>query len=110
MPSASRLVRLARAATLPQTRALIVAGARSTTARSLARRAVVDRAGLIRELRQPGRSRELIGAAARHPAVRELADVGLVFLPMRYTPLGWVAKWAGGKAVRRFAKRSSNAR
>jgi hypothetical protein len=105
MPSASRLARLARAATLPETRGLIVAAARSNSLRGLVRRAVEDRAGLLRDLRHPGHPRDLIRAAARHPATRELADVGLVFLPIRYMPLSWVAKWATARVLRRFINR-----
>jgi hypothetical protein len=105
MPSATRLVRLARAATLPETRALIVAVARSNSFRGLARRAVQDRAGLLRDLGHPGHPRDFIRTAATHPATRELADVGLVFLPLRYVPLGWVAKWAAARVVRRFLDR-----
>jgi hypothetical protein len=110
MPSASKLARLARAVTLPETRALIVTVTRSTSVRHVVRRALTDRAGLIHDLRQPRQPRELIGAAASHPVIRELTDVGLVLLPMRYTPLAWVARWATRKAVRRFGDRSPNAR
>jgi hypothetical protein len=40
-----------------------------------------------------------------HPVTRELANVGLVFLPVRYVPAGWVAKWAAGRALRRYFDR-----
>ncbi len=99
------LGRLARAATLPETRGLIVATVRSSSLRRVARRAVKDRAGLLRDLRHPGDRRELIRSAARHPAIRELADASLVFLPIRYVPLGWVVRWATARVVRRFVQR-----
>jgi hypothetical protein len=102
MPSISRLGRVARAATLPETRRLLTAAARSRPLRDLAGRAVHDRAGLIRDLRQPRNPREVARAAAGHPAVHELARVGLVLLPVRYTPLGWVVGWVSRKALRRF--------
>src|SRR5450759_5362699 len=105
MPPATRLARLARGATLPETRGLIVAAARSNSLRGLIRRAVEDRAGVLRDLRHPSHPRDLIRTAARHPAIRELADVGLVFVPLRYVPLGWVAKWATARVWRRFVDR-----
>lgn len=40
-------------------------------------------------------------SAPRHPARRELADVGLLFLSGRYVPVGWVASGAGRRIVRR---------
>lgn len=103
MPSAPlALARLARGATLPKTRGLLLAAARSDALRHVARRAVNDRAGILRDLRHPGRPRDLIQRAARHPATRELANLGLVFLPVRYLPLGWLAKWATARALRRL--------
>jgi len=107
MPSVSRLGRLARALTLPETRALIQAVARSEGLRALPNRALHDRAGLIRNLRHPGDPRGLIRNAAAHPVTRELANVGLVFVPVRYGPVGWVAKWATGRALRHFFDRRS---
>lgn len=100
MPSPTRLARLARLATLPETRRLIVAAAQSPGARVLAGRVVHDRAGLLRELKQQ-RPRDLALGAARHPAVRELAKAGVLFLPTRYVPLGWVATWVTTRVVRR---------
>ena len=106
MPSISRLGRVARAATLPETRRLLAAAAGSRPLRDLAGRAVHDRAGLVRDLRRPRNPREMARAAAGHPAVHELARVGLVLLPVRYTPLGWVVGWASRKALRRFGSPS----
>ena len=95
------LARIGRLAPLPETRGLIVAAARSETLREMARQAVHDRAGLVRGLRGPANPRDLLLRAARHPAVRELADAGLLFLPGRYLPLGLAASWATRRVLRR---------
>jgi hypothetical protein len=105
MPSITRVARVARLVTLPETRSAIAAAARSETLRDIARRARTDRAGLVRELRNPATARVIVTDAASHPATRELASAGLMFLPMRYVPLGWVATWAAGKLMRRVANR-----
>jgi hypothetical protein len=102
VPSVSRLARVARLLTLPETRGLILAAAQSETVRDLARRAVHDRAALVRDLRDPANARDLVRNAARHPATRELANAGLLFLPARYIPVGWVATWATHKVMRRY--------
>jgi hypothetical protein len=102
MPLRSHLGRLAQLATLPETRGLIVATVRSTSLRSIARRAVEDRGALLRDLADPANARQLALLAIRHPAVAELADAGLVFLPGRYMPLGWVATWATRRVFRRY--------
>jgi DNA topoisomerase-1 len=102
MPSVTRLARAIRLVTMPETRGVIIAAARSETLRSLARRAVNDRPSLVRDLRDPANARDLIGNAARHPAARELASAGLMFLPVRYLPLGMVATWATRRLLRRY--------
>jgi hypothetical protein len=102
MPLRNRLGRLARLTTLPETRSLIVATVRSPTLRTIARRTVEDRAGLRRDLANPANVRHLAGRAVRHPAVTELANAGLVFLPGRYLPLGWAATWATRRVLRRY--------
>jgi len=102
MPLRNRLGRVTRLATLPETRGLIVATVRSTTLRTLARRAVEDRAALLRDLANPANVRHLARGAIRHPAVTELANAGLVFLPGRYVPLGWAATWAARRVLRRY--------
>jgi hypothetical protein len=106
----TRLARIARTLTLPETRALIAAAARSEGLRALPGRAVRDRAGLVQDLRHPGDPRTLLRSAAAHPVTRELANVGLVFLPVRYVPVGWVAKWAAARALRRYLDRSGEVR
>ena len=75
--------------TLPETRRLIASGARPANLRLLARRARADRGGLLREV-------------VRHPAAAELANAGLLLLPLRHSPLGWAAAWA----IRRKARRT----
>jgi hypothetical protein len=102
MPGVTRLARVVRLATLPETRRLIVAAAQSETLRDVAWRAVNDRAALVQDLRNPANPRDFVRSAARHPAVRELASVGLVFLPGRYLPLGWAATWAAHRVLRRY--------
>jgi hypothetical protein len=107
VPSLHRLGRLARTLTLPETRALVQAVARSEGLRALPHRALHDRAGLFRDLRHPGNPRALARGAVAHPVTRELANVGLVLVPGRYGPVGWVAKWATGRALRHFFDRQS---
>jgi hypothetical protein len=100
MPSLTRLAQVVRLGTLPETRRLIAAAARSETLRDLARRARTDRRSLVRDLRNPEGARDAIASAARHPATRELATAGLMLLPIRYLPLGWAATWAAGRVNR----------
>lgn len=101
MPLTSRLGRVVRLATLAETRGLIVVAARSTRLRTFARRAVNDRPGLLRDLVAPSNARTLVHDAVRHPAVAELASVGLFFLPSRYLPLGWAATRVARRVLRR---------
>lgn len=103
MPSLTRISRLARVATLPETRHLIVAAARSDTLRDVAWRAANDRAGLTRDLRNPATTGNLIRDSIRHPAVRELASAGVMFLPLRFVPLGWATTWVAHRVLRRHA-------
>ena len=105
MASVTRLARVARVAMLPETRRLIVAARRSSAVRTLAHRVVHDRASLVRDATHPGDPRDRIRSVARHPAARELANASLVFLPMRYLPLGWAASWAAARIVRRYVHR-----
>ena len=102
MPSLRRLTRIARLATLPETRGLALAAARSQTLHDIARRARHDRASLVRDLRNPDNTRGLVRDAIRHPATEELVSTGLVLLPWRYLPVGWVAAWATRKVVKRY--------
>ena len=102
MPALTRLGRVIRLATLPETRGLIIAAAQSATFRDVAGRAVYGRAALVRDLRRPVNTRDIVGRVARHPVTRELASASLVFLPGRYLPLGWAASWAARKVMRRY--------
>jgi hypothetical protein len=102
MPFVSRFIRLVGVGTFPETRGLIVAVARSGSVRGLARRAAHDRSSLVRELGDVHQARALVRATAIHPATREFAGAGLVFLPGRFLPLGWAATWAAHKALRRY--------
>jgi hypothetical protein len=101
MPPVTRLARLVRIVTLPETRGVIVAAAHSETLRDIRQRAVHDRAALVRDLGNPANARDLVRSAARHPAARELASAGLMFLPLRYLPVGWAATWVAHRVVRR---------
>jgi hypothetical protein len=102
MPSLTNLARVARLVTLPETRSAILAAAQSQTLRDVAHRAVHDRAGLIRELRDPANARHLARSAARHPASLELVNAGLLFLPARYIPLGWALTKVSGRFLKRY--------
>jgi len=102
MPSVIRLARVVRLITLPETRGVIAAAARSDTLRDIARRAVDEPGALLHDLRDPANARELVRSAARHPATRELASAGLLFLPVRFMPLGIAATWAADKVLRRL--------
>ena len=103
MPSFTRVARAVRLVTLPETRAAIVGAAGSATMHDIARRARADPAGLLRDLRNRDNARDIVRSAARHPATRELTTAGLMFLPMRYVPIGWVATWAARRLFRRDA-------
>lgn len=107
MPSITKMTRLARLATLPETRRAVIAAARSDDLRDIARRASTDRRGLIRDLSDPANARYLFRTAIRHPASRELGSASLIFLPGRYMPLGWAATWAARKVARRFVDPSA---
>ena len=101
MPSLTSLARLLRIGTLPETRALIASTARSRSLRDLRRRATVDRAGLMRDLRERAHARGLVRRAAGHPATHELAAAGLMLLPVRFMPVGLAATWAAQRIRRR---------
>ena len=95
-----RLARLVRVVTLPETRRLIAATAHSETLREIRERGVHDRAALLRDLRSPGRARDLVRSAVRHPAARELANASLMLMPLRYLPAGWAATWVAHRVGR----------
>ncbi len=97
--------RVIRLATLPETRGVIFAAARSATLRDMARRVANDRSALLRDVRHPRDVRAAVRSAVRHPAARELAGAGLLFLPGRYLPLGWAATWATERVLRRYMNR-----
>lgn len=102
MPSLTTFARLAQLVSLPATRSLIGAALDPGTLREIARRAVHDRAGVIRDLRNRQNARDLVRTAVRHPVTLELANAGLLFLPGRYLPLGWAATWATRRVVGRY--------
>jgi hypothetical protein len=110
MPPMTRLARLVRVVTLPETRDVIVAAAHSQTLRDLRRRAIYDRGALVRDLGNPANAQHLVRSAARHPATRELASAGLLFLPVRYLPVGWAATWVARRVLRRHLDPPSEVR
>jgi hypothetical protein len=101
-----RLARVARLTTLAETRGVILATAHSATPRSGLERAGHNPAHLVRELRRPGNVHALLARGTRHPAVQELVNAGLAFLPGRYLPLGWAASWATCRVRRRQSDRA----
>ena len=105
MPSVAKLARIVRLATLPETRHMIAAAARSENLRDVAHRVTHDRGALARDLRNPANARDWLRRAARHPATRELGSAGLTFMPGRYLPLGWAATWAAHRIARRYLDR-----
>jgi hypothetical protein len=98
----TKVVRVVRVLTLPETRGVILAAARSDGLRDVARRATDDRAALLRDLTNPANARAFLQSAVRHPATRELADAGVLLLPARYLPVGWAATWVARKLMRRY--------
>jgi hypothetical protein len=101
MPPVTRLARLVRVVTLPETRGVIVAAAHSQTLRDIRQRAAHDRGALVRDLGNPANAQHLVRSVARHPATRELASAGLMFLPLRYLPVGWAATRVAHRVLRR---------
>jgi hypothetical protein len=61
----------------------------------------------VRDLADPAKARVLVARASEDPALRQLAQTGLIFLPLRYVPLGYGAMWAGRKVLHRYLARSS---
>ena len=110
MPTLTKIARAVRLVTLPETRGMIVAAAQSESLRGVARRARSDRAALVRDLTNPANARDFARATVRHPATRELASAGLLFLPGRYLPLGWAASWAVRRVLRRYTDPATHAR
>jgi hypothetical protein len=100
MPSLKNLARLQQLASLPETRRLVISTVRAGHLQNAARRAVHDRAGLIREVREQRLSRERLRSTVEHPATRELANAGLLFLPIRYLPVGWLVGRVARRALR----------
>ena len=104
MPSVTKIARLVRLATLPETRRAVIAAARSEALRDISRRAATDRAALARDIMNLANTRELLRAVLRHPASRELGSAGLMFMPGRYLGLSWAATWAAHRIMRRYVR------
>lgn len=101
----SKVGRLARIGTLPETRGLLFSPATRRQIRVTARRLAHDPAELARDLVRPAAARAFAQRAIQHPVTRELAGVGLVFLPGRYLPIVSAAGWATRRVLRRVARR-----
>ncbi len=101
---------MARLAASLATGGLLSAVSRSPMARQLGRRAVTDPGRLVRDLADPAKARVLVASASGDPALRQLAQTGMIFLPLRYVPLGYVALWTGRKVIRRYLARPGRAR
>jgi len=56
---------------------------------------------MVRDIRTQLTSRDVLRSTIQHPATRELAGAGLLFLPFRYMPLGWAATWAARRMIGR---------
>lgn len=100
MPSLRTIARLRHLASLPETRRLVVSTVRAGHLQNAARRAVHDRARLLRDVRDQVTSREVLRSTVEHPAARELANAGLLFLPIRYLPVGWLVSRVARRALR----------
>jgi hypothetical protein len=94
MPTMKGLTRLARIATMPETRRLVLGAAHSEALRDVARRAAREPGVLGREMRNPAVVKDLFRTTIRHPATHEIGSLGLLFVPGRYLPVGWAATWA----------------
>jgi hypothetical protein len=105
MVSLGKLSRLAQIGTLPETRSVLLSPVTRARVRATASRIVHDRMQLARDLAHPTGVRSFAQGAVQHPATRELASVGLMFLPGRYLPIGWAAGWATRRIARRMARR-----
>ncbi len=110
MPKLIRLARVVRLMTLPETRAVLVTAVRSERLHEIAHQARTDRGALLRDLRDAAKARDLAQRAARHPATRELATAGLLFLPVRYVPVASVATWLASKTLRRYLDQPADIR
>jgi len=83
---------------------------RSPTARGLARQAVRDPAGLARRLADPKQSVPLIRDASRQVRMRDMAQFGFLFAPLRYGLLSELALWGARRAAGRGGRRDAGGR
>jgi hypothetical protein len=72
----------------------------SPTARALASQAIHDPAGLARRLADPKQSVPLMQQAGRHVRLRDVAQLGLLAVPLRYGLLSELALWGARRATR----------
>jgi hypothetical protein len=109
MVSLGKLGRLVQIGTLPETRSVLLSRATRRRVRTAASRLAHDRLRYARDLAKPADIGALAKGAVQHPATRELASVGLMFMPGRYLPIGWAAGWASRRIARRLARRKAAA-
>jgi len=105
-----RLRALARIIMTPVALDLAATAYRSPTARGLARQAVRDPAGLARRLADPRQSLPLMRDAGRQVRLRDMAQLGLLFVPLRYGVLSELALWGARRATRRSGRRDAGGR
>jgi hypothetical protein len=74
---------------------------RSPTARGLAKQAVRDPAGLARRLADPKQSVPLMREAGHQVSIRDMAQLGLLFAPIRSGVLSELAIWGARRATGR---------
>ncbi len=82
----------------------------SPTARGLARQAVRDPAGLARRLADPKESVPLIRDASRQVRMRDMAQFGFLFAPLRYGLLSELALWGARRATGRGGRGDAGGR
>jgi hypothetical protein len=102
-----RLRALARILMTPVALDLAATAYRSPTARALASQAVHDPAGLARRLADPKQSVPLMQQAGRHVRVRDMAQLGLLAVPLRYGLLSELALWGLRRATRGGGRRDA---
>ncbi|MGH2466045.1 MAG: hypothetical protein ACRDGI_11340 [Candidatus Limnocylindrales bacterium] len=98
---------MAQIGTLPETRRALLSPDTRRHVRSAASRVAHDRARLARDLTRPADIAAFARSAFAHPATRELAGAGMLFMPGRYLPIGWAAGWAGRRIARRIRRRAT---
>jgi hypothetical protein len=98
MPSPTKLLKITQVIGLPETRHVLASSVRSGLLQQAASRAIHDRRALIRDVQAQATSVRALRDALGHPATRELAEAGLLFVPGRYMTIAWAATRAARRA------------